>query len=184
MKLSNFTSVFIALIAICAFFAIPSMASAAPMYVKIEAGSTANTEVEGIALSDDLAYGAALGADFGPVRVEAGVSHFGADILSIATASALNYRATAFVDFGVTDRSAFYAGAGLDYITAEANLLTYSVDGEGDGWHYVVGYSWALNDAITLDANVRHVEADLDFGVVSDVSLETDLVSAGIRLAL
>ena len=162
---------------------VPVPAQAAEFYGKLEVGVTANAEVEGFGLQDDLAYGAALGADLGVLRVEAGVSRISADVLSIAQVSALDHHATAFVDFALTERSTFFAGAGVDYVDAEANFFGSSLNADGKGWHYAIGGAYRLNDRMIGEVQFRHVEADMssDYG---DFDLAADEVSVGLRLAL
>lgn len=181
MKILLQTAVATALLAPCAI----SEVNAAPLYGKVSVG-TSEAEVSGFALDEGLSYGAALGSSIGPVRVEAGVDRlsgsfdlFGPSI----DAGALDYRATAFLDLPVGEHASVFAGAGVDYIDAEASAFGTDIDADGTGWHWAVGGAYRLSDNLIAEAQFRRVSADLetDFG---DVDLEADQVTFGLRFAL
>lgn len=155
-------------------------ANAAPFYLKAEIG-TADVAVEGINLDDGQTYGAAVGTSVGPVRVEAGVRHVdtGLDLFGVS-ADGLDYAATAYFDFAITERTGVFVGAGVDYITAEASIGPWAAfDAEGTGYHYAAGVAHRVSDNAILEAQYRHTEADLD-----GLDLELDAVTIGARFAL
>lgn len=157
-------------------------AAADELYGKFTIGQAVNTEAAGVDLSDDLAYGVAVGGRLGPARIELGVSRIGADTAGISI-SAIDYSATAFLDLPVSERGAFFAGVGLDYLTAEAGVAFFTVDGEGDGWHYTGGYAHRFTNDLTVEIGVNHLEADLDFSGYS-IETSTDVAYVGARFAL
>ncbi len=168
----------IAAAAILACSAAPAFA--APFYLKAEIGTT-DVAVEGINLDDGQTYGAAVGTAIGPVRVEAGVRHVdtGLDLFGVS-AEGLDYSATAYFDFAVTERTGVFVGAGVDYITAEASFGPFfSTDTEGTGYHYAAGVAHRVSENTILEAQYRHTEADLD-----GLDLELDAVTVGARFAL
>lgn len=156
----------------------------AATYAKISVGQTAG-EVNGINLDDGLAYGAAIGTNFGPVRVEVGVDHLAGAINFGPTleATALDYSATAYLDLPIGDNATVFAGAGVDYVMGEASFFGNNIDAEGDGWHYAVGASYRLAPGIVGEAQFRQVSAELDsdFG---PVDLDASEVTLGLRFLL
>lgn len=175
-----------ALAAMVAFFGVTIQitdANATEFYGKVQVGQATNTEAEGFALSDDLTYGAEVGADFGVLRVGAGVQRITADTAGL-NASATAYGVTAYYDVPVSERGAFFAGAGVDYVEAEIGFGPFSIDGEGAGWHVGGGYSHKLTESVTFEVSYTHLQADLDFGFGDNLSASSDLAQVGIRFAL
>lgn len=154
-------------------------ASALDLYGKVSVGQAIGTEVQGFDLADDLSYAVAIGAPAGPGRLELGVSRISADTAGLS-AHAVDYSATYFLDFQASDRSAFFVGAGLDYLEAEAGIGPFTVEGSGDGWHVTGGYARRISDGIILEASVTQLEADLDFSGF-DVEASTQLVQLSAR---
>lgn len=155
----------------------------AATYAKFSVGQS-DAELNGIDLGDGLAYGAGLGTNVGPVRVEAGVDHIAGTLNFGPTieATALDYHATAYLDLPVGNANLF-AGAGLDYVDGEASFFGNTLSAEGDGWHWAVGASYRLAEGLTGEAQFRQISADLDsdFG---PVDLDASVVTIGLRLAL
>lgn len=175
--------------AAAAAFVVPFIAGqaamAAPLYGKVSVGQS-EAEVSGISLDEGLSYGAAVGTAVGPFRIEAGVDRlsgsfdlFGPSI----SADALDYRATAYLDLPVGDRASVFAGAGVDYIDAEASVFGADIGADGTGWHWAVGGAYRLAEGIVGEAQYRQVSAELnsDFG---DVDLDATAVTVGLRFAL
>lgn len=158
-------------------------AHAGEWYGKLSVGQ-AETEASGFSLDEGLTYGAALGTSVGPFRVEAGVNKIQADFDAFSLdGDALNYAATAYLDLPVGERASVYAGAGLDYVDASANMFGTEISGDGTGWHWTVGGAYRLSDNIIAEAQLRHVSADVDFGF-GDVDLDSQAATLGLRFAL
>lgn len=170
----------VAALALVGFVALScSNADAREFYVKAEIGTTIDTQASGLELNDDLTYGAYVGTDVGPLRVEAGVAHLAASTSIFGTeiaTSAIDYSATAYLDHS----SGLYVGAGVDYIQAEATVGGWwSDDYSGTGWHVAGGYATRVSDNAVVEFQVRYTEADLD---VAD--LTTTAATVGVRFAL
>lgn len=162
-------------------------ASASDWYVKAEVGTTFDTQVQtsfgGTELTDELTYGAYVGTAVGPVRVEAGASHIAGNInlggISLE-ASAIDYNATAYLDLKVSEDSAFYVGAGADYIQAEAALGPFfSTDLSGYGYHVTGGYAHRVSPSSIIEIQGRYLSADL-----GQVDLTGTAFTVGYRYAL
>lgn len=175
--------------AAAAAFVVPFLAGqaamAAPLYGKVSVGQS-EAEVSGINLDEGLSYGAAVGTAVGPFRVEAGVDRlsgsldfFGPSI----NADATDFRASAFLDLPVGDRASVFAGAGVDYIDAEASAFGTEIGAEGAGWHWAVGGAYRLSENIIGEVQYRQLSADLDADFIGDVDLDATQVSAGLRFA-
>lgn len=173
------------LLALVAGSALSTTADARPFYAKVSVGETTNTDVSGFSLSDGDAYGVAVGSTLGPLRVEAGVDRLEASVNlgQTITANALDYHATGYFDLPVGDKASVFAGAGVDYVDAEANFFGSSLNADGQGWHYALGGAYRLNDRMIGEVQFRHIEADMssDYG---DFDLAADEISVGLRLAL
>lgn len=164
-------------------FAMAQTASAAPFYAKVSVGETSNAAVEGIDLNDGFAYGGAVGTSVGPVRVEAGVDHLSGDIGSFVDVDAWDYSVTGYLDLPITENTGVFAGAGLDYIDASANLGFTSIDGEGNGWHWTVGAAHRFAPGLIGEVAYRSTSADLDTDFGS-LEAEYSTVSLGLRVSL
>ena len=164
-------------------FAMAQTASAEGWYGKVSVGETSNAAVEGINLNDGFAYGGALGTAVGPVRVEVGADHVSGDLGGFVDVDAWAYSATAYADFQVTENTGVFVGAGLDYISASANLGGFTIDGEGQGWHWTAGVAHRFSPGIIGEVSYRSVTADLDTDFGS-LEAEYATVSAGLRFAL
>lgn len=176
--------------AAAAAFVVPFIAGqaamAAPLYGKVSVG-VSDAEVSGLQLDEGLSYGAAIGTAVGPFRVEAGVDRlsgsfdfFGPSI----NADATDFRASAFLDLPMGDRASVFAGAGVDYIDAEASAFGTEIGADGTGWHWAVGGAYRLADGIVGEVQYRHLAADLDADFIGDVDLDATQVSVGLRFAL
>ena len=155
-------------------------------YAKISVGQS-GAEIEGINLTDGDAYGAALGANLGPVRVEVGVDRLAGALNAFGPsieANALDYHATAYLDLPVGDNAKAFAGVGLDYIDGQAGFFGTDIDASGDGWHWAAGASYRLSESITAEAQFRQVSASLDADFLGDVDLDASEVTLGLRFAL
>lgn len=155
-------------------------------YTKLSIGQSLNTDVSGFALDDGFAYGAGVGKDVGPLRVELGVDRLSGEANLFGPtlqANALDWHANAYLDIDVGDRASVFAGAGLDYIDGEASFFGNSIGASGDGWNWAVGGAYRIAEGLTAEAQFRRVDADLstDFG---DVALQTDQITLGLRMAL
>lgn len=155
-------------------------------YAAVRVGQATNTEVSGVSFSDDMTYGVAVGKAVGPFRVELGVDRLQGDLNFGGPAiegQALDYHASAFLDFAVGDRASVFAGAGVDYVDASASIFGTEINGDGQGWSYSYGGAYRLSENLVGEVQVRHLEADLstDFG---DVDLASDQITLGFRLAL
>ena len=156
-------------------------ASAAPLYVKAEVGTTADTQVDtgfgSIEFTDGPVIGAYAGTAVGPVRVEAGIAHLSGDVNFfglVVDGSANDYNATAYLDTS----SGFYVGAGVDYIQAEASIGPFSIEQSGYGYHVSGGYAFAAVGGI-VEVQATYLEASLD-----DVDLSGPRFTVGYRHAL
>lgn len=165
-------------LSLVALTALAGTANANPFYAKVEAGVTANTEVEGFALSDDTTYGVSVGTAVGPIRVEGGVSSINADTFG-ADIGAVDWRVTGYADFAVSENTSVYAGAGLDYVQAEASFGPSSISVEGAGWHLAAGIARRVSNSMILEAQARYLDADLDGLDVSSTAF-----TVGTRIAL
>ena len=155
-------------------------------YAAVRVGQATNTEVSGISFDDDMTYGVAVGKAVGPFRVELGVDRIQGDLNfggPAISGEALDYHASAFLDFSVGDRASVFAGAGVDFVDASASIFGTEINGDGQGWNYSYGGAYRLTDNIVGEVQVRHLEADLstDFG---DVDLTSEQITLGFRFAL
>ena len=181
LKMNLLQSTALALVVLAPFGA----ASAAAPYAKLSYGETTNIEAAGFSLNDGDAYGVALGSSFGPVRAEAGVSHLeGSFAGGILAADAIDYHATAYLDFPISERAGVFAGAGGDYVQAEANTPGPSLEGSGTGYHWALGGAYRLNDNIILEAQFRQVSASVDLDFIGDTDVDASEVTVGLRFRL
>lgn len=168
-----------ALIALTAAGALCGQAEASSMYGKISAGEAVDSTVGGFALNDGLTYEGAIGGSAGPVRIEAGVGRTSIDLFAVGQGHAVDYSVTAYVDLphGV------FVGLGGDYIEANVTGFGPSLEANGDGWHYAVGYARRLTSDMIGEVQLRHTEANLDFGF-GDLDVESDALTVGVRFAI
>jgi Outer membrane protein beta-barrel domain len=163
-------------VAFAALGAAPAMAQ--DWYVKAQAGTTVDVQVEGVELGDGPTYGVYVGRTFDlsiPLRVEAGVEHseasasFGGFEID---GSANIYNATAYLDSSM----GVYAGLGVDFADAELNVFPI-VTANTDGWgfHGTVGYAHDLGPGV---AEVQYTYRDLD----TDVDITGGAVTIGYRV--
>mgnify|MGYP000332418779 CR=1 FL=1 len=180
----------------CALFAAMAIASGPAQaavfdnwYGKVSAGVSANAEVAGLELEDGLSAGAAIGTDFGPLRIEAGADHIGHTLNlggAEADASAIYASGTVYADFKATDNIGLFIGAGGGLANAEASLFGTNVTGDGLAWHVKAGAAARMNDRMIFEVAVTHIEADLDFDVGGgqvNADYTSNFVGAGIRFA-
>lgn len=173
----------VALLSLPFFAALAAPAAADEWYVGANVGFSAETSVEGVSLTDEPTYGAALGYDFGTLRLQGGVQRLSGDFgAGLVDGDATDWNAGVYIDVPVGN-GGVYGGAGVDYMTASANIFGTSIDGEGTGWHLGAGAYYPISSNVTLEAGVRRIEAELDFSG-TDVSLETWTSTLGFRLAL
>lgn len=158
-------------------------ANAEDIYLKASIGTTMGVDVEGLELDDGAVFGGAIGTGFGPLRVELGATHIDTGFANLIDADAMDYSATAYLDWNITEKSSLYVGAGLDYIDASATIYGYSVDGSGEGWHYSAGYARRFGESLILEAQYTHTDADLDFEGYG-LGVEIDAVTLGARFTL
>lgn len=158
----------------------------AAVYAKVEAGTTANAAVNGINLDDDSVYGGELGMGVGPIRVEAGVDRINASLAGGAVqAHANDWNATAYFDLPLSSKSGVFAGAGVDYVQAEAHTpFGGGISGEGKGWHVTAGLARRMGDGLIMEVAAKHVDCDLDFGGSSTVNATADTFTIGARFSL
>ena len=155
-------------------------------YAAVRVGEATNTEVSGLPLEGGLTYGIAAGKAVGPLRIEVGVDRLQADLNlggPSVQGAALDYHAGAFLDFSIGDRASVFVGASADYVSAEADIFGFSVEGDGTGYSWATGGAYRITDNVIGEVQYRHLEADLstDFG---DVDLASDQITLGFRLAL
>jgi len=169
-----------------ASLALPSLMIATPAsaewYAKVNVGQTFDTEVSGLNLSEDLAYGAAIGTTLGPFRLEAGAQRLNANAdlgFMAINADAVNYSGSIYLDLPVTENASLFGGVGLDYMQAEASTLGYSISEEGDGWHASIGASYDLSENLVFEGQVTRLDVELD-----TFDVETWNAMAGLRFKL
>jgi len=162
--------------------------ASAESYGALRAGfNDANASVFGGSVSFDQgsSYEGAVGFDLGHLRIEASASRDNAELGLVGIDATLtNYSATALADFNGPFGLTYFAGAGLDYTQAEANLGFVSLEGEGDGWHYDLGVSKDISDRFTIEVRRRAYEGQVDFGFGSDIDVENTAWTAGVRVSL
>lgn len=176
-----------ALLALGAANAWATQADASEWYGALRVGQTINTDVSGISFEDGEAYGAGLGTSIGPVRVEGGVSRLSGDLNfggPSIQADALDYHATAYLDLPVGENASLFAGAGVDYVDAEALFFGNSIDANGTGYHWAVGGAYRLRDGLMLEARYRQIEADVDADFIGDVDLSASELTLGLRMRI
>lgn len=182
MKLFQTTAALAAIVAGGALVHTQDANAAVVDYVELSVGAVADADVNGFGLDGQGAYGIALGKDFGPVRTEVGVSRLNADAnlggLTIDTEATV-YSGAVYLDFGAGDRTNFFIGAGVDYVDASAQVFGTSFGAEGTGYSYAGGVSHRLSETLTLEAQYKHLEADLSNGV----DLSADVATIGLRAA-
>jgi opacity protein-like surface antigen len=156
----------------------PSHAS--ELYGAVRAGQSTNTSVSGIDLNDGFAYGGAVGGAIGPVRAEVAADHLSGDFAGFVDGSAWDISASAILDFQLSHDTALFAGAGLDYVKAEAKVPFGSMSAEGQGYSYQAGMSHRFANGVMGEVRYKHTEVnDLD-----GLDLSTDQVTAGVRFTL
>lgn len=174
------TAALAAITAGAAIFTCP--ANAEGWYGVARVGQT-QSSVEGIDLSDGLAYGAAIGHSVGPFRVEAGVDHLAGDFGNVINADAWDYNASAFLDLNVGANSSVFVGAGADYIDGSASFGYGSIDASGTGYHWALGAAHRFSAGVVGEVQYRQINADLDTGYGS-VNLDAQEITAGLRFSL
>lgn len=138
-----------------------------------------------VSFDQGASHEGALGIDFGTLRVEASASRDNAALGLIGIEGTLtNYSATALADFNGPFGLTYFAGAGLDYTQASANLGFITAEGEGDGWHYDLGVSKNINDRMTIEVRRRTYEGSVDFDVGGDLDVTNTAWTAGLRVSL
>lgn len=160
----------------------------AETYGALRAGfNDADASIGGGSISFDQGstYEGAIGYDAGHLRFEAGVSRDNAELGIVGIdATMTNFSATALADFNGPFGLTYFAGAGLDYSKAEANLGFFTAEGEGDGWHYDLGVSKNISDRMTLEVRRRAYDGSVDFGFGTDIDVENTAWTAGVRVSL
>lgn len=171
------------LVALLAANAIASKADAAEWYGAVKVGQT-QSSVEGIDLTDELAYGAAIGTSVGPVRVEAGVDHLAGSFANIVNADAFDYNATAYLDLPVGHNSSVFVGGGVDYIDGSASIYGSSIDASGEGYHWAVGAAHRFAPGVIGEVQWRQTTANLNTDFADGVDLDATEITAGLRFTL
>jgi len=184
LKLISQTALAVALLTPCALV---NPASAEP-YAAVRAGfNDAEVSAFGGSISFDqgASYEGALGYDMGLIRIEAGASRDNADLGLIgAEANLTNYSATVLADVRGPLGLNYFAGAGVDYTEASANLGFTEINGSGDGWHFDLGASSNINDAWTVEVRRRAYSGSVDLDYIGDVDVDNVTWSVGLRRAL
>ena len=151
----------------------------------------ADSEIEGVGVDEGLSYGAALGTSWGPLRLEAGVDRISGDLnlgyIAIDT-SALDYSLAAYVDLPLGDNASLFAGASVDYVGGQAEILTEQIDASGQGYSWMIGGAYRLNDRMIAEVQWRQLTADLDAEYdgydLGEVELVSNIATVGLRLEL
>lgn len=176
-----------ALVALVGMNAVATTADASVIdYAAVRVGQATNTEVSGISFDDGLTYGAAVGKAVGPFRVELGVDRLQGDLNfggPSIQGEALDYSATAFLDWNVGEHSSVFFGAGADYVDASASIFGYEISGDGTGYHYAAGFARRFTDNIVGEVQWRHLESELSTDI-GDVDLVSDQITVGLRFSL
>jgi opacity protein-like surface antigen len=184
LKLISQTALAVALLAPCALV----NPASAETYAALRAGfNDAEVSAFGGSISFDqgASYEGALGYDMGLFRIEAGASRDNAELGLIGFDGSLtNYSATALIDVSGPLGLNYFAGAGLDYSQASANLGFTEINGSGDGWHYDLGASSNINDAWTVEVRRRAYSGSVDLDFIGDVDVENVTWSLGLRRSL
>lgn len=148
---------------IAALFALAAAPASAQVYASLEAGGTLDTRFDGRAIKNDVTMRAGLGLDTGDWRAEAAVSRVAAGV-SFDNVEAWGYSLSAYRDFGLGERGAWFLGAGVDWLDMRAvEGVIQPVAGEGYGWHAALGASYRLSDSIAIYAALSHTDVALDF---------------------
>lgn len=138
-----------------------------------------------VSFDQGSSFEGAVGYDFGTLRVEASASRDNADLGLVGIEGTLtNFSATALADFNGPFGLTYFAGAGLDYTQAEANLGFVTAEGTGDGWHYDLGVSKNISDRMTIEVRRRAYDGSVDFDLGGDLDVSNTAWTAGIRVAL
>jgi hypothetical protein len=184
LKLISQTALAVALLAPCALV----NPASAETYAALRAGfNDAEVSAFGGSISFDqgASYEGALGYDMGLLRLEASASRDNADLGIIgAEADLTNYSVTGLIDVRGPLGLTYFAGAGLDYSQASANLGFTEINGSGDGWHYDLGASSNINDAWTVEVRRRAYSGSVDLDFIGDVDVENVTWSLGLRRSL
>ena len=166
--------------ALFAISLVPNIASAQDFYGKVAVGQTLNTDVGGLSLSDNSTFGIAVGANVNMFRVEVGVDRLTADI-SLFQAAANDYSGTVYFDYPVGDRLKLYAGVGADYVQGRAELGFAHLDGSGWGRHVTAGMSYPISNRITLEAQARVLDSDLEVDYIGSQDFTAGTATLGMR---
>lgn len=157
-------------------------AHASNLYLKVGAGETTNAVASGVHFQDGMAATARVGTSLGPLRVEGGVDRLSGDLAGgVINGHALDFHGDANLDFNVSHDTAVYAGAGLDYVRAEAQFIyggAFHADGYGWNWH--AGVSHRVSDHVIVDAEWREVTASLS----NNINLTADEALLSLRVPL
>lgn len=138
-----------------------------------------------VSFDQGSSFEGAIGYDLGTFRVEASASRDNAELGLVGVEGTLtNYSATALADFNGPFGLTYFAGAGLDYTQAEANLGFATAEGEGDGWHYDLGVSKNISDRMTIEVRRRAYEGSVDFDFGGDLDVTNTAWTAGVRVTL
>lgn len=174
-----------------AFMLASTAAHASGLYVRADLGQTVNPSASvggyDIPLSDDSTYAGAIGvADaVGPFRLEAEARKINSSVGGILDANATVLFANAYFDVNQAGKLQPFVGAGLGYAKAEAGFGGYTVNANGMAWQAVAGVGLKLSDNLTGELAYHYIDlGDLDFGLGSDVSVDTQAFTVGLRAKL
>jgi len=162
-----------------ASLAVSTPASARDWYIKAEVGQASNISAGPVSLQNGDTYGAAIGTAVGPVRVEAGAARVNTSAFGVIDVTATDYSATAYLDLPVTARTGVYAGAGFDYLTADASFGFGGTDLSGDGWHWTAGMAHRISDNAIAELQFTRLDGDLE-----GVDVAADRWTVGVRFGL
>lgn len=169
-----------------AALAFTGSANAGEWYASVDVGQTVDVEVSGVPFSDGAAYGLDIGYDFGAFRVEGSVNRLSADLDFVVAieGATTNADLTGYWDIPIGDRATLSLGGGVHYAEVDAETPIFSLEGEGEGFHYGVAGAYALTDSMDFEVEFQRRETDLDMDFVGGLDLEQYVGTVGLRFRL
>lgn len=179
------------LVAMSALF---SAAHASSLYAKVGAGvsldASAKVGTTELALDDGHTYSGAVGAKVGKyLRLEAEVGRVSNDTslgFINAQVHGLYYNGSAYADLFTVGKVTPFVGGGYGYMTGEVRALTLKQALNGGAWHADAGVALQVSDAVTVEASVRRMEADLSTSATGGTKIDytSTVVGGALRVKL